>query len=227
MMHVETSSEAQSEDVGTQLQLRPNSQSRKRPRLKEFEYTGRYAYHIVLLPKNRVPVFNDHSWARHCATELEAIAAATNFGVLAYCFMPDHLHALVEDLEDNAQLLRFVQRFKQKTAFKFKQRFGGQLWQQSFYDHGIRRPEDVNSVAQYIFWNPVEAGLVRRPREFELSGGRYFDALADDTDGAKAASLRILKSFPELASLISRPNTNGTKVAASEEAEKEHIRTQL
>ena len=226
-MNAEIKSEAQSEYVGTQLQLRSDAQYRKRPRLKEFDYTDRYAYHLVLLPKNRKPVFVDKDWATYCARELEAIAIATGFGVLAYCFMPDHLHTLVEGLEDDAQLLRFVQRFKQKTAFEFKRRFGGQLWQQSFYDHGIRRPEDVNFVAQYIFWNPVEAGLVGQPREFDLSGGRYFDALAEDTDGAKAASLRILRSFPDLASLITRPSSDGTKLTPSKEAEKKHVRTQL
>jgi hypothetical protein len=99
--------------------------------------------------------------------------------------MPDHLHALVLGRHDAADLIRFVQRFKQVTAFDFKRETGLRLWQQSFYDHVLRVEEDLADVAAYIWANPVRAGLAAQPDEYPLLGGEYLEA-----DGAKAPSLR-------------------------------------
>ena len=44
------------------------------------------------------------------------------------------------------------------------------LWQQSFYDHALRKAEDVLDVAAYIFENPVRAGIVDDPADYPWSG---------------------------------------------------------
>jgi hypothetical protein len=49
----------------------------------------------------------------------------------------------------------------------------------------LRVEEDLVQVAEYVFGNPVKAGLARGPGEYRLSGGEYFGA-----DEAKASSLR-------------------------------------
>jgi hypothetical protein len=82
-------------------------------------------------------------------------------------------------------LIRFVQRFKQVTAFDFKQESGLRLWQQSFYDRALRAEEDLADVAAYILANPVRAGLAAQPDEYPLLGSEYSEA-----DGAEAPSLR-------------------------------------
>jgi hypothetical protein len=99
--------------------------------------------------------------------------------------MPDHLHALVVGRNDAADLIRFVQHFKQVTAFDFKRKSGLRLWQQSFYDRALRVEEDLADVAAYILANPVRAGLAAQPDDYPLSGGEYLEA-----DGAEAPSLR-------------------------------------
>jgi hypothetical protein len=90
-----------------------------------------------------------------------------------------------------SDLLKFVQRFKQKTAFSFKVSEGLQFWQQSFYDRTLRKDDDVQTVAEYIFENPVKVGLAKTPEEYAFSGGDLFSASYVDPDGAKAASLRL------------------------------------
>ena len=37
---------------------------------------------------------------------------------------------------------------------------GPKLWQRSYWDHVLRRDEDVRIVAEYIVQNPVRAGIV-------------------------------------------------------------------
>jgi putative transposase len=199
-MNDQNISEAPSEYVGTQLQLRSDAQYRKRPRLKEFEYTGRYSYHLELTAKNRKGVFLDSAWVSRCVDSLRSAAEMSDFGLVAYCFMPEHLHVLTQGTSDDANLLRFVQRFKQKTAFEYKQDTGLQLWQQSFFDHAMRKDEDLTAAAQYIFDNPVEAGLVEHPLAFSFSGGTYFQLLADSGTELKLRPYVLRNSSLEQAS---------------------------
>jgi REP element-mobilizing transposase RayT len=39
------------------------------------------------------------------------------FAVIAYCFMPDHLHLLVDARSDSSDCLRFIKRAKQFSGF--------------------------------------------------------------------------------------------------------------
>ncbi|MPZ49641.1 MAG: hypothetical protein GEU75_10170 [Dehalococcoidia bacterium] len=182
--------------VGTQLQLRPESpRQRKRPRLAEFSYKGPYAYHVTIVTHARVPVFANPQEADSIVRHLIQ-TAEQQFSLHAYCLMPDHLHILLQGTAENSNLLQFVQRLKQLTGFGFKQRTGQTLWQQSFYDHALRKDEDLAQVAPYIFANPVEADLVTDGGLYPWSGGDYYPR-EPAADGAKAASLRASISSSE------------------------------
>jgi putative transposase len=85
----------------------------------------------------------------------------------AWCLMPDHAHLLVQDPD----VVEFVRLFKgRSTSPARRYKSGRRLWQRSFYDHGLRREESVETVAKYIFENPVRAGLVENPAEYPWSG---------------------------------------------------------
>ena len=100
------------------------------------------------------------------------------FKVWAYCFMPDHLHLLVEGIAENADLKRFISLFKQVSGYKYVQNvtqcFNAdekpKLWQPGFYDHVLRKEEDLVEVARYIFNNPVRKGLVGHYSDYSYSG---------------------------------------------------------
>ncbi len=155
--------------------------------MPSFDYTGSYAYHIILTTSGRAPAFSSIPVANACASRLEQVADKVSFRILAYCFMPDHVHALVLGRDNSANLLTFVQRFKQATSFYFKRRTGRQLWQQSFYDRTLRAEDDLPGIAEYIFANPVKAGLAAEAGGYPLSGGQYFKL-----DEAEAPSLRLI-----------------------------------
>ena len=67
--------------------------------------------------------------------------------------------------------MRFVQRFKQRLGYDYKQRTGSQLWQTSFYDHGLRNSEAAEAIGQYIVENAVRAGLVSSFEDWPYFGG--------------------------------------------------------
>ena len=159
---------------------------RSSPRLPDFSYQGCHAYHLVLNTRHRFPRFRDKRLAASCLDSLAASASRYGFEILAYCFMPTHLHMLVMGAED-ASLVRFVQHFKQATGHHYPG-----LWQRSYYDHILRTEEESENIACYIWGNPVRAGLVETIMDFPFSGPREkMNGLGpvNAQDRAKALSL--------------------------------------
>ena len=95
------------------------------------------------------------------------------------CFMPDHLHMLVE--VRSVGLVDLLRRTKSySTKLWWKHGGYGALWQESFYDHGLRDILDFEAIAAYIFNNPVEAGLATEWETYPLFGETMVSPLKDE-----------------------------------------------
>jgi putative transposase len=97
------------------------------------------------------------------------------FRIWAYCYMPDHLHLLIEGKNSDSDLKRFIASYKQFTGYYHRKEKNLSLWQVNFHEHILRKDEDTKRVAYYIFGNPVRKGLVRDYREYEFLGSFEFD----------------------------------------------------
>lgn len=147
----------------------------KRPRIKEFDYSGIYSYFITICTDMKKAVFVSDEIFNAILLLLKEAAERYGFEVYAYCFMPDHLHLLLVAESENVSLKEFIKLFKQKSGFYYKQRYGVKLWQPSYYDHVLRKKESLNKITEYIFYNPVRKKLVEEYCEYPYSGSFVFD----------------------------------------------------
>lgn len=120
---------------------------RKNVRLAGDNYCGRRSYFVTICCHQRKPLLRESEIASRQVELLSEIAAQLGFAVHAYCFMPDHVHLLLEGLAPESQLLKFVNRLKQRTAFEYRLKRRGTLWQVKFYDHILRRGDAMDGVA--------------------------------------------------------------------------------
>jgi len=141
----------------------------KRPRLKDFNYSGTYAYFLTILTKDHTAYFKEAEVIDSLIDILIETARLERFDVLAYCFMPDHFHLLVIGKDDKSNLKKFISLFKQKSGYWFKKNYNKNLWHISYYDHILRKEESIENVALYILENPVRKGLVYDFREYPFS----------------------------------------------------------
>jgi putative transposase len=141
----------------------------KRPRLKDFNYSGTYAYFLTILTKDHTAYFKEAEVIDSLIDILIETARLERFDVLAYCFMPDHLHLLVSGDDDNSNLMKFISLFRQKSGYWFKKNYNKNLWHISYYDHILRKEESIEDVALYVLENPVRRGLVSDPKEYPFS----------------------------------------------------------
>ena len=118
---------------------------------------GGQIYHIITATRQRTPVFSNFNHARIAIRVLMGEDKLGTVSTLAFVLMPDHLHWLLQ-LEDNVDIAKVVGRVKSLIA----RRCGRALWQPGFYDHALRKEEDLTAVARYIVANPLRAGLVSK-----------------------------------------------------------------
>ena len=77
--------------------------------------------------------------------------------------MPDHLHALAM-FPTAKPLARVVSEWKKYVA-----RTIGIQWQTDFFDHRLRQDESFREKEDYIWQNPVRAGLVKTQDDWPYS----------------------------------------------------------
>ncbi len=142
----------------------------RRPRLPSFSYRGRFRYFLTICTRDKSRYFQDEGLVKMVLSVLEDFSRREKFSVGAYCFMPDHLHLLIEGREKESDLRGFVFRFKQKSGYLAAKECGLALWQKSYYDHILRPEEDMMGFCRYIWDNPVRGGLVDHYREYRYSG---------------------------------------------------------
>ncbi|MGB7728104.1 MAG: transposase [Candidatus Acidiferrum sp.] len=147
----------------------------RRHRLARPAYLGYGTYFLTICVSNRKPLFTQSRLAGVILSSMEKAFRNSNFLIEAYCFMPDHCHILAAALSESSDLARAVRAFKGVPAPSARELGIRNLWQRGYYDHILRADESVNSVAAYIFGNPVRAGLVEDPHDWPFSGSFHLD----------------------------------------------------
>jgi putative transposase len=149
---------------------------KKRVRLKGFDYEGFFRYFVTICTYDKERFFEKDLLLVEWLTDiLREKSSSFGFKVWAYCFMPDHLHLLIEGKDNDSDMRRFISSYKQSTGFSYKKKTGLPLWQINYYEHVLRREEDTMNVVRYIFNNPVRKELVDDFRKYKSLGSFEFD----------------------------------------------------
>jgi len=94
--------------------------------------------------------------------------------IVAYCFMEDHLHALVAGTAEHADSKGFTGLFRRRSGYGYRRRHGHRLWQEGYFDRVLREREATFDVVSYIVANPVRAGLCADATSYPYSGSSRY-----------------------------------------------------
>ncbi len=84
--------------------------------------------------------------------------------------MPDHQHLIVTGTNPEADILKFIKAYKQKTGYWLVKSQINSAWQKGFFDHIIRKEEGLLNVAKYILDNPVRKSLIENWQDYPFKG---------------------------------------------------------
>src|SRR5579863_7137316 len=100
------------------------------------------------------------------------LLAAQDWGLYelhAWVVMSNHVHVLLTPHKAVEDVTRSVKKTSARRANLILSRTGRPFWQDESYDHWVRDAKEFERIAGYIEWNPVRAGLVKRPEDWPWS----------------------------------------------------------
>lgn len=148
----------------------------KRPeRLKGFSYIGYYRYSLTFYTHFRSRVFVTADVVELVLLQILRAAGEEDFSVLAYCFMPDHVHLLVQGNSESSDGRRLLKAAKQYSGYAYSQKYGQKLWQPWGFERVLRDDEASFAVARYVVENPVRAGLVKTVADYPFVGSQVYE----------------------------------------------------
>jgi REP element-mobilizing transposase RayT len=145
----------------------------KRHRLPEEYYGGEVSVAFTLCLKGNVAAgfsLREPEIVKTFIDILTSVVTATGCIVPVYCFMPDHQHLILTGTRGDSNIWKAIINYKQKTGFWMSSNKSGIRWQKNFYDHVIRKHEDITTQIKYILDNPVRKGLVSSWQEYPFKG---------------------------------------------------------
>ncbi len=146
---------------------------RKNIRLsKEVYGTPNQMFSITICTKDRRPIFTNYEWSKALIETLRTGHFSQQTECFAYCLMRDHLHLAIASKGEN--LIILINQWKSYTANLLRKKgLEGGCWQRSFYDHALRKQEDIQAIVEYIVQNPVRSGLTKEWRDYPFSWHKW------------------------------------------------------
>jgi REP element-mobilizing transposase RayT len=129
-------------------------------------------YHVMARGNARQDIFLDDADRRRFLATLRSVVERLNVLCHAYCLMGNHYHLLVETPDGNLSLA--LRQLNGVYAQGFNRRHDrvGHLFQGRFASRLIEKDTYLREVSRYIVLNPVRAGMIACPSDWEWSSYR-------------------------------------------------------
>ena len=173
-----------------------------RKTVQHFEGSG-HLHELTFSCFQRKPLLTNDVWRGILATSLESACVDEGFDLVAFVFMPEHVHLLVAPQAHTSKVSRLLARTKQPTSRQIKELLiqGGsslveqltvrerpdkycfRFWQEGpGFDRNIFFAAAIEASISYIHENPVKRGLCKRADDWKWSSARFHTDGRLDTD---------------------------------------------
>ncbi len=152
--------------------LGPMRKPHRHLRRMDFLWEDHPVYLITTCTFARKPVLATADVSAILIDEWRTAPARHGWNVARYVIMPDHVHFFCAARQEARPLEDFVGRWKEWTSKRFIRELGftRAVWQAEFHDHLLRSDESFSEKWDYVYRNPVRAGLVTEPELWPYSG---------------------------------------------------------
>ncbi len=142
----------------------------RRPRL----FAPGLLYHVIVRGNQRRKTFLSDADYQAYLDRLVRYRRKFGHTIHAYCLMPNHVHLLVES--GHEPLAKFMQGIQQSYSqyFNLRHRKTGHVFQGRYKAIVCQQDEYLLQLIRYIHLNPVRAGIVKAPEQFEYSGHQAY-----------------------------------------------------
>lgn len=141
------------------------------PRGPRFVFTNAF-YHVFNRGVNKQPIFLDKDDYEFFLTKLYQLKKKYDHSLYAYCLMPNHFHLSIQTRKTPISKIMASLSTSYSMFFNRKHKRVGPLFQNRFKSILIENDQYFLKLSQYIYLNPVKAGLVKDPLTYSFSSIR-------------------------------------------------------
>jgi len=162
-----------------------------------------YGHFVTSRTFHNKNIFRDNHCCRILLRNIDYYRKKLVFQLLGYVIMPDHVHLIMYlgvdkypkltiskvmhgikglSAQNISNYLTGSRGFYASTssqgakalAIRGERRIVIKIWQSSFYDFNIYSEEKLREKLNYIHYNPVRAGLCKKPEYYKWSSDRFY-----------------------------------------------------
>jgi putative transposase len=165
-----------------------------RKRVKHYHEPGDL-HELTFSCYRRLPLLTNDEWRRQLARTIDAANRGSAMKLVAFVFMPEHIHLIVEPYDSNPDIGHYLAGIKQpfskwvkaqledasshllrqltvrerpgKTCFRFWQEGPG-------YDRNLQKLSTIEASIDYLHNNPVRRGFVERAVDWKWSSASWY-----------------------------------------------------
>lgn len=140
------------------------------PRPSRFQISG-YIHHVISRGNDRQPLFINSADFEFYLSLLNEARKAFPIHIYNFVLMTNHIHLLVEPLEDG-NLSRFMHYVTKEYAKYFNKTYNrtGHVFEGRFKSFVVQTERYFFACSRYIDLNAVKAGLATTPDQYPWSG---------------------------------------------------------
>jgi putative transposase len=136
-------------------------------------YSPGQIYFVTAVKYSREPILIEH--VALLRASLRSAKQKYGHKVIAWVFLPDHLHLIVEPREaDLSKIMHGIKLSFARMLLNHRTSSTGPIWQRRFWDHIIRDGKDFRMHLDYIHYNSVKHNYVTDPAEWRASSFRTY-----------------------------------------------------
>lgn len=143
----------------------------------------------------KMRLLTNDSWRRELSLFIQMACEEEQIDLVAFVFMPDHVHLLVFPLTNKPDMGRFLSKIKQPYSATIRRqlelaespllkklmirerpdRNAFRFWQEGpGCDRNLFQPKTIQASIAYLHRNPVRAKLCKRALDWQWSSARFY-----------------------------------------------------
>jgi putative transposase len=151
----------------------------------------------------QIKLLTNDAWRRCLASSIDAAGEQFRCPLVAFVFMPEHVHLLVYPLDEKPTVDSYLAAVKRPVSADVKRdlvqagspllkrlmvqerpgKHAFRFWQVGpGYDRNLQHPKAVLGSIEYIHLNPVRRKLVTDARRWKWSSARYYESDGQEID---------------------------------------------
>jgi len=128
----------------------------------------------MLRGNERKKIFRDDEDRLRFINILHKKQSKTDLSIYAYCLMDNHVHLILR--ENNKEISLIMKGIATSYAMYFNIKYGrvGHVFQDRFKSEAVEDERYLMAVIRYVHQNPIKAGLVERPENYQWSSYQWY-----------------------------------------------------